>query len=389
MEQIVNQIRKSCALHHHDRIPVVSKDNKPLMPCKPSKVKKLLNSGKAKSRWSKLGIFYIQLTIEIMSKYNTNQYFTLANDPGSKFDGFALACKYVQLRLMAIMPEEIADKRKSRNKGTGKMGNRVNLRRARRYRNTRRRPWRGRSPGPKWIAPSQLAKVLFRLAIVKELCKLFPVDHFIVEDVKFNHYSKRYGKYFSTVEIGKTRYYNELRTLGDLALIEGWQTKSWREDAGLKKTSKKDAEIPESHANDAVAMLTGLADIKPDNKSPFWVYRRPEFVRRSLHRQKFQKGGIRPLFGRTCNGSKLRKGDYVETELNSAIKNKDGKPAKNEKGKIKRKTKIIRGWVCGLPTLKTLKVGIMDSQCERIGQFTPSKVHLLKRSGNILWKKII
>jgi len=152
---------------------------------------------------------------------------------------------------------------------------------------------------------------------------------------------------------------------------------------------KKDAEVPESHANDAVVMLTGQTKCKLNEKSSFYVLRRPEFVRRNLHRQKFQKGGIKPKFGGTCNGSKFRKGDYVVTEINFAIKNKDGKPVKNEKGKIKRKTKIIRGWVCGLPTEKTLKVGIMDSQCKRIGQFTPSKVHLLKRSGNILWKKII
>jgi hypothetical protein len=282
----------------------------------------------------------------------------LANDPGSKYDGFALACKYVQLRFMAIMPEEVHDKMRARG----------NLRRARRYRNTRRRPWRDRSPGEGWIAPSQLAKVLFRLTIVKELCKLFPVKYFIVEEVKFDHYNKRYGKHFSTVEIGKGHYYRELRRLGTLVLVNGWQTKLWREEAGLKKASQKDALTPESHANDAVAMLTGLAGCEPDESAPFYVLRRPEFARRSLHRQNFQKGGIRPPFGGTADGTFFRKGDYVEAE-------KGGR--------------TYRGWVCGLPTEKTPKVGIMDARRKRIGQFTPSKVRLLKRSGNILWEKII
>ncbi|MBC7325529.1 MAG: RRXRR domain-containing protein, partial [Moorella sp. (in: Bacteria)] len=195
---------------------------------------------------------------EIASEYNANQYFILANDPGSKYDGFALACKYVQLRLMAVMPGDVHDK----------MDARRNLRRARRYRNARRRPWRDRSPGPDWIAPSQLAKVLFRLAIVKELCKLFPVRYFIVEDVKFDHYNKRYGKHFSTVEIGKSLYYTELRGLGTLLLVRGWQTRLWREEAGLMKTSQKDALTPASHANDAVAMLTGLAGCEPNEKAP-------------------------------------------------------------------------------------------------------------------------
>lgn len=361
------EARKACALYYRDRIPVISKDSRPLMPCRPSKAKKLLNSGKAEPRWSKLGLFYIQLTIEITSEYNQNQHFTLANDPGSRFDGFALACKYVQLRIMAVMPEDIADKRKSKGRGAGKMGNRADLRRARRYRKTRRRPWRPRSPGPDWIAPSQLAKVLFRLVIVRELCRLFPIKHFIVEGVKFNHYNKRWGKYFSTVEIGKGRYYRELRKLGALVLVKGWQTKLWRREAGLKKTSRKNALIPASHANDAVAMLAGLAGCEPDEEAPFYVLRRPEFARRSLHRQNFRKGGTRPLFGGTTNGTFFRKGDYVEAEMAGTTH---------------------RGWVCGLPTEKTPKVGVMDARRRRIGQFTPSKVRLLKRSGNILWERV-
>ncbi len=349
------EIRKACALYFGDRIPVVSRDGNALMPCRPSKAKKLLEASKAEPRWSKMGLLYIQLTIEITSEYNANQHFILANDPGSKYDGFALACKYVQLRIMTVMPGDVHEK----------MDVRKNLRRARRYRDTRRRPWRPRSPGPDWIAPSQLAKVLFRLAIVKELCKLFPIKHFIVEDVKFDHYNKRYGKYFSTVEIGKEHYYRELRKLGILVLVEGWQTKLWREEAGLKKTSRKDALTPESHANDAAAMLVGLAGCEPNERAPFYVLRRPEFARRSLHRQNFQKGGVRSLFGGTANGGFFRKGDYVEAE-------KGGK--------------VCRGWVCGLPTKKTPLVGVMDARRKRIGQFVPSKVRLLKRSGNILWE---
>lgn len=353
-----NEIKKACALCFSDRIPVVSKESKPLMPCKPAKARKLLNSGKAVPRWSKLGLFYIQLTIEITSEPNKNQFFVLAHDPGSKYDGFALGFYFVQLRVMAVMPGEVHKKMKARS----------DLRRARRYRKTRRRPWRPRSPGPDWIAPSQLAKVLFRLAIVWELCKLFPVKYFIVEDVKFDHYSKRWGKHFSTVEIGKGYYYRELRKLGTLVLVEGWQTKLWREEAGLKKTSRKDALTPESHANDAAAMLVGLAGCEPDERAPFYVLRRPEFVRRSLHRQNFQKGGIRSSFGGTTNGGFFRKGDYVEAE---------------------KAGKTYRGWVCGLPTEKTPLVGIMDARRKRIGQFVSSKVQLLRRSGNILWEKII
>ncbi|MDA8336785.1 MAG: hypothetical protein M0Z41_17660, partial [Peptococcaceae bacterium] len=147
---------------------------------------------------------------------------------------------------------------------------------------------------------------------------------------------------------------------------EGWQTKLWRQAAGLKKCSSKSKLAPESHANDAVAMLVGLAGCEPDN-APFWVYRRPEFARRSLHRQHFQKGGIRPKFGGTCNNGLFRKGDFV-------VASKAGK--------------TYKGWVCGLPTIDTNMVGVMDANGKRISQFTPSKVRLLARSGNVLSQRL-
>jgi len=43
------------------RIPVISASGKILMPCKPTKAKRLLKSGKAIGKWTKNGKFYIQL----------------------------------------------------------------------------------------------------------------------------------------------------------------------------------------------------------------------------------------------------------------------------------------------------------------------------------------
>jgi hypothetical protein len=83
------------------------------------------------------------------------------------------------------------------------------------------------------------------------------------------------------------------------------------------------------------------------SKSSFWVYYRPEFARRGLHRQHFQKGGRRPRFGGTANGTFFREGDYA--------------------GKV---GKTYRGWVCGLPTEKTPKIGVQDARDKWIGQFT-------------------
>ena len=76
-----------------------------------------------------------------------------------------------------------------------KLENRRQLRRARRSRNCRRRPKRfnNRKRPEGWIAPSQKAKVDFRLKIISELCKLYPITGFAVEDVAFDHYRKRWG----------------------------------------------------------------------------------------------------------------------------------------------------------------------------------------------------
>lgn len=97
------------------------------------------------------------------------------------------------------------------------------MRRFRRYRKTWRRPCRfdNRRRGDYWIAPSQLAKVQFRLKIVKELCKIFPIKRVGIEDIAYNHYAKRKGKYFSTAEIGKAMLYKELESIAELVIFKG------------------------------------------------------------------------------------------------------------------------------------------------------------------------
>ncbi len=46
------------------RVPVVDKNNIPLMPTKCSKARKLVRDKKAIGKWDKLGQYYIQLTFE-------------------------------------------------------------------------------------------------------------------------------------------------------------------------------------------------------------------------------------------------------------------------------------------------------------------------------------
>ena len=223
------------------RVPVISKDGKPLMPTMPARCRKMLEDGVAKKQWSKEGVFYIQMLVP--SGYEM-QEITLAIDPGSKWDGYCVSgSKEVALMGMAVLPSQVHKRMETRRM----------LRRNRRNRNCRRREaqFSNRRKKQGWIAPSQLAKVQSRIRLMQRLCKLFPLTDVVIEDVKFDHYRKRWGKHFSTVEIGKTKVYEEAEKLGKLWKIEGWQTAETRELFGIEKCSEKARLSPESHANDA------------------------------------------------------------------------------------------------------------------------------------------
>jgi hypothetical protein len=275
------------------------------MPCKPSKARKLLVRGLAKKRWNKLGQFYLQLNFQPKSELNRNQHIGLFNDTGSKWDGMAVVSKMQVLTCgMLVLPSKVAEKLRQRSE----------MRRARRYRNTPRRAKRfdNRRRPEGWIAPSQKAKVDFRIKVVDEQCRLYPITCFAVEDVRFDHYRKRWGKHFSTVEIGKAKFYEHLRKLGKLNLYTGVQTAEWREKLGLPKNGQKSSLTWDSHAVDAIAI--GCAEIGCANPYPpeFRVWRRFDYARRQLHRLEPDKGGIRRRYGGSWSIPPFRKGDVVQ-----------------------------------------------------------------------------
>ncbi|RJO63167.1 MAG: hypothetical protein C4542_00450, partial [Dehalococcoidia bacterium] len=190
------------------RVPVVSIDGKPLMPTTPRKARLLMRDGLAKPRRNKLGLFYVQMTKAVGEE---TQMTALAEDPGAKYDGVSVAShRRIELKAMAFLPDGVPQKMETRR----------NLRRARRHRNTPRRPARfdNRKRKGYWLAPTQKSKVECRLKVVRELCKIYPIRLIIAEDVRYNHYKYRDGKYFSTAEVGKTLTYREYRKLAELKL---------------------------------------------------------------------------------------------------------------------------------------------------------------------------
>jgi len=284
------------------RIPVVGQNGKPLMPCKASKARRLLGGGKAVGVWDKLGVYYLRLTFDPKSEPNKGQKVALGLDPGSKFDGYAVTTKVVNLTAMAELPDGIAKKLEVRRE----------MRRARRFRNCRRRPMRfdNRERGG-FLAPSQKSKVEFRLRIAKELCKLYPVTDIAVEDVAFNHYRKRWGKQFSTVEIGKQMLYSELRDMANLQTFKGVQTKERRELLGLKKAGSKNARKPESHATDAIALASLAVPVCNAQISEFYVWTRYQNRRRQLHKLEAAPGGIRKREGGSVSIPPFKKNDVA------------------------------------------------------------------------------
>ncbi|MDA8336073.1 MAG: RRXRR domain-containing protein [Peptococcaceae bacterium] len=339
------------------RVPVVSVDGKPLMPTTPANARKMLRDGVARPRRNKLGLFYIQMTRPVGTAV---QPMALSLDPGGKYEGVAVASHLrVELTGQVNLPTGVPDKMETRH----------NLRRARRFRNCPRRPARfsnRRHNGKYWLAPAQASKVNARLKAVRELCRIYPVSMIIVEDVRHKPNGKK-DRHFSTAEVGKKLTYEELGKLAPVTLITAKDTAAWRERFGLRKLSGPNRpEVFEAQAVDAAAILMGAMGCGPGHP-PFRVWTALRFVRRSIHRQNPQRGGVRPRYGGTCNGGLLRKGDWVEAE---------------------KAGRVCRGWVCGLPTAVTKLVGVADAAGKRIGQFSPAKVSLLARAGGFSWKEV-
>ena len=71
-------------LHSEDyllnRVPVVSKEGKPLMPTKPSKARKLVQDGLAIGKWDKLSQYYISVGVAGIQQREYRFQIVIGND---------------------------------------------------------------------------------------------------------------------------------------------------------------------------------------------------------------------------------------------------------------------------------------------------------------------
>ncbi|MXV83178.1 hypothetical protein F4Z98_07375 [Candidatus Poribacteria bacterium] len=284
-------------------VPVVDKNQNPLMPTKPSRARKWIRDKKATPFW-KNGVFCVRLNVDPSDRYF--QEIAVGVDPGSKKEGFTVKSEsHTYLNVQAD----------AQNKVGKKVEKRSQLRRGRRSRKCPNRKNRtNRLANKERIPTGTRARWDWKLRILDWLSKLYPITHVCVEDIKARtiQHAKKWNTSFSPLEVGKQWFYTEVEKRWKMLTLQGYETKEIRNRLGLKKSSKKLAETFEAHCVDSWCLAyhtVGGSEI-PDTTDIFCIT--PILIRRrELHRQNPQKGGKRPRYGGTVLGNGLIKNTLV------------------------------------------------------------------------------
>ncbi|CCI32018.1 RRXRR domain-containing protein [Microcystis sp. T1-4] len=332
------------------RVPVISKDGKPLMPNKPSRARRWIKEGKAIGKFNDLDIFYVQLTDEPSD--NKTQPIAIGIDPGKLFSGIG-----VQSSLFTLWKTHLELP--------------FNLRAHRQKRFSNRKQGK--------LAPSIKANRQLELRVVSELTKIYPITDIYFEYIKADvdltsgRKGAKSGKGFSSVMVGQKWTIEQLSKLATVHTRFGWQTSNLRKHLRLEKSKNKAEQSPESHANDGIALACfQFLDYLPFHNSnshgydwkgyvkvtnaPFAVIKRPPISRRQLHLMVFSKGGKRRKYGGSTTRHGFRKGDLVSSPKGI-------------------------GYVSG-DTEKQLSVS--DTNGQRLGQIAVSKIQLIRRSNGLI-----
>ena len=389
----------------NNRVPVLNPDGSAAMPTKCSRARRWVRDGLAIGKWNDLGVYYVQLLAEPSG--TQTQPIALGCDPGKSYSGFGVQSSSATLfRGHAVLPfQRVKERLGSAVIKNGKViknvrgralqrsvrrGRRINRKLPFKLRNHRQKRFSNRIKSK--LPPSILASRLMEIRIVKELCAIFPITDIVYEVVKADvdltsgRSRSRSGKGFSPVMIAQYWCMEQLAKFAPVTKMYGWQkdgngTSQIRKYLGLYKDKEnKKNPVPETHAVDGVALAASLfIGFKPFHaknshghewqgevtitESVFRVITRPAYFRRALHFDNPSKGGNRKRKGGTVTPFGYRAGDYVEA-IKAGI--------------------TYRGWIGGFTnTEKSKKLSIYDHNWKRIGQFSLSKVKLLRRSNKL------
>ena len=387
------------------RVPVQNPDSSAAMPTKASRARRWVKEGKAVGKWNDLGVYYVQLLQEPSD--TKTQPIVCGVDPGKSYSGFGIQSKQETLfRGHAVLPfQRVKERLGSAVITQGKVvknvrgralqrrampGRRINcnLPFAQRCHRKKRFSNRTKSKLPSSIKASRLMEI----RIVKELCNIFPISKIVFEvvradvDLTSGRKSARSGKGFSPVMAAQYWCIEQLEKLSPVKKIYGWQkdgngTSQIRKYLGLfKDKQNKKNPIPETHAVDGICLgaieFVGFKPFHTNNSrghewqgsvsitdSVFRVITRPAYFRRALHFDTKRKCGVRKRKGGTVTPFGFRCGDYVEAEKAGVT---------------------YRGWVGGYTnTDKSKKLSVYNLDWKRFGQFSLSKVKLLRRSNKL------
>jgi hypothetical protein len=270
-------------------VPVVDQNNNPLMPTTLLRARRWINSEKATPFWKK-GVFCVKFNVNPSD--NQKQEIVVGIDPGSKREAYTVKSKsHTYLNVLSETPDWIKDSLQHKRE----------MRRARRFRNTRYREARFDNRTHKRLPPSTKARWQLKLRICNWLKQLFPITNFVVEDIKAKTTGKKkWDTSFSPLEVGKQWFYSELRKLGILDTKAGYETKELRDSLGLKKSKKKLDDKFECHNVDSWVLANSVVNghSVPDNKDIFKIVPL-QFHRRQLHAFQYSKDGVRREYGGT------------------------------------------------------------------------------------------
>ena len=297
--------RKRGGMSAKHSVFVLGVDGQPLTPTTNARARKLMKGGQAKPVWNKLGWFGIQMLVETRKAVPET---VLGIDFGTKFEGYTVTTgKENNFAVMWKLPDK--------KKLVKKLEERQRLRQARRFRNCRRRECRpDNRKRDGFIAPSQLQVVMSRLRCINELCKCYRFDVVAIEDVRFNHKRYRWGKNFSTIEVGKNMIDNFFLEKGiRIDKYQGYETEELRKKYGYHKSkSNKSAIKFDTHCSDALAISVESGYQNHIQPTDCFVYVDDSYrcIRRRLHDMQYSIGGIRYPFS-SGNFKGMRKGTII------------------------------------------------------------------------------
>ncbi len=272
-------------------VPVVDTQQHPLMPTTPSRARRWIKGGKATAFW-KGGLFCVRLNVEPSAR--ERQPIAVGIDPGSKKEGIVVtSATHTYLNIQADARDGVKQAEKDSTR----------MRRTRRGRKTPCRKMRqNRKQSQKKLPPSTRARWQWKLRLATFLCRLFPITVFVVEDIKARTQPNkgRWNTSFSPLQVGKQWFYEELGKLAPVQTKQGYETKEARERLGLKKTSKKLAEVWEAHCVDAwVLAYSVVGGCKKADNTRLVCLAPLSWHHRQLHRFEPEKGGRRKPYGGT------------------------------------------------------------------------------------------